>query len=79
MANSLINDIVSNFDKYYKNDKVWLFDMFEDGSITSSEKEEIFKGLSVKNRAKLYNLMTSESRKNFYDYLFANDKKWRIV
>ena len=43
MANSLINDIVSNFDKYYKNDKVWIFDMFEDGSITSSEKEEIFK------------------------------------
>lgn len=75
MANSLINDIVSNFDKYYKNDKVWIFDMFEDGSITSSEKEEIFKGLSVKNRAKLYNLMTSESRMNFYDYLIANDKK----
>ena len=49
--------------------------MFEDGSITSSEKEEIFKGLSVKNRAKLYNLMTSESRMNFYDYLIANDKK----
>lgn len=68
-----VEKFINEFKKIYDNDKVLLFDIIESDMFSLSEKEEIFKRLSDKNKAKLYNLMTSESRKTFYEYFEKND------
>ena len=60
---------VSKFDDLYQNNRAFIFNAFQEGGFTLSEQKEIFDGLNVKQKCKLYNAISLDSRDAYCDYI----------
>ncbi len=75
MADNNTSSFVSKFDDLYQNNRSFIFNAFQEGGFTLSEQKEIFDGLNVKQKCKLYNTISVDSRNIFFNSLDADDAK----
>ena len=80
MSTLNIQDFINDFDNLYINNKETIFEIFQNDVFTLSEQKEIFDGLKTKQKCQLYNTISVDSRKNFYNSLSASDaEKFKIA
>lgn len=80
-----VQQFINDFEELYLGDRSLLFELLEGNIYSLQEKKAIFDGLSEwKDKAKFYNLMTSSSRTELYDYIgntaqLQSDEKYGII
>ncbi len=69
MSESKVAKFIKEFDNLYKESRVTIFQSFQEGGFSLSEQNEILSKLSNKNKCKLYNVLSLDSRDRYYKYL----------
>ena len=77
MADSIVSNFISKFEDLLQNNRAFIFNSFQEGGFTLIEQKEIFDGLNTKQKCKLYNTISVDSRNNFFNSLNADDAKMK--